>query len=378
MIGQDSRWPVVVQKRLHPAAVGDTLSTKKMIARGGGVERGSSASPLSYCWVRHSVESSISRQVRPGMYFPFNCLGCGHENHAGWSQIGQRLSCRVCGRAAIVPAPMEPVEGRTRWEFVVRFACLICGRSFAAKPELVGQKIRCSGCGAGVRVPAGNSFPVEHKTSIVLHALSGNNRAIAPPKEPARGVRPPADRSSSAANPWWRDPDDGTSDSNRSKAPTTGPWSSVRPPAGHSSPVANPWPVPSDDDSGDRHWVTSSTTDAVPAAPARSEIDPWRSQDQLEAIADFTRSEHAAVVLPSRGEMMEQVQQEAAKQEAAEVAQVAEKTKKTKKKRRKKTGISDLKETLTMLGEWASSSVRWESWRGVFRRLGSRSPVSWS
>ena len=235
------------------------------------------------------------------MYFPFNCLGCGHENHAGWSQIGQRLSCRVCGRAAIVPAPMEPVEGRTRWEFVVRFACLICGRSFAAKPELVGQKIRCSGRGAGVRVPAGNSFPVEHKTSIVLHALS----VIPVRSRAAEGACPRGEAAGGSfklgRNPWWRDPDDGTSDSNRSKAPTTGPWSSVRPPAGHSSPVANPRPVPSDDDSGDRHWVTSSTTDAVPAAPARSEIDPWRSQDQLEAIADFTRSEHAAVVLPSRG-----------------------------------------------------------------------------
>ncbi len=284
------------------------------------------------------------------MYFPFNCLGCGHENHAGWSQIGERLSCRVCGRAAIVPAPMEPVEGGTRWEFVVRFACLICGRSFAAKPELVGQKIRCSGCGAGVRVPAGNSFPVEHETRIVLQALSGRNRALAPPTEPTRGERPPADRSIPAANPWWRDPNDGTSDSDRSNAPTTGPRSDVRPPAGHSSPVANPWPVPPDDDSGDTPWIAPSTTDAVPAAEARSEIDPWRSQDQLEAIADFTRSEHAAVVLPSRGEMVEPALQEVAKQEAAEVAQVAEKAKKAKKKRRKKSGLSDLKETLTMLG----------------------------
>ncbi len=104
------------------------------------------------------------------MYFPFNCLGCGHENKAEWSQIGQRVSCRVCSRAAIVPAPMEPLEGGSHGEFAVRFACLICRRSFATKPALVGQKIRCSGCGAGVRVPAANSFPFGHESRVVLNA----------------------------------------------------------------------------------------------------------------------------------------------------------------------------------------------------------------
>ena len=98
------------------------------------------------------------------MYFPFNCLGCGYENHADWSQIGRRVSCRACGRPAIVPAPMEPVEGESTSELAVRFACPVCGRSFATKPALVGQKIRCSGCLAGVRVPPSNSFPVEHES----------------------------------------------------------------------------------------------------------------------------------------------------------------------------------------------------------------------
>lgn len=74
------------------------------------------------------------------------------------------------------------------------------------------------------------------------------------------------------------------------------------------------------------------------------------SLDQLEAIGSLTRREHAAVVLPSRGETMEQVRQEVAKQEAAETVKIAEKAKKAKKKQRKKAGYFDLKETLTMVG----------------------------
>ena len=55
-------------------------------------------------------------------------------------------------------------------------------------------------------------------------------------------------------------------------------------------------------------------------------------------------------MLPSRGETMEQVRQEAAKQEAAETTKNIEKARKAKKKQRKKAGFFDLKETLTMVG----------------------------
>ena len=275
------------------------------------MKRGSFASPLSYLWLRHALVRSSSRQVRPGMYFPFNCLGCGHENHAGWSQIGQRFWCRACGRSAIVPAPMEPVVGGPAWQFAVRFACPVCGRSFATKPALVGRKIRCSGCQAGVRVPEANSFPVEHASRIALNGLSGSNRAIAPATGRSSNVTPAAGDSISRASVWW---------------------------------------IPREDNSGISRSIAPAIDTPVQAPRSRPESEPSLSHDQLEAIGSLTRRERAAVVLTSRGEMMEQVQQEAAKQEAAEVAQIAEKAKKAKKKRRKKTGFFDLKETLTMLG----------------------------
>ncbi len=282
------------------------------------------------------------------MYFPFNCLGCGHENQAEWSQIGQRASCRVCGRAAIIPAPMEPLEGGSHGEFAVRFACLVCGRSFATKPALVGQKIRCSGCGAGVRVPEANSFPVEHESRVVLNALSGGSRAIPPASWATSGVRPSAGQSTPGTNPW-RDRLDGNSGIRSLMAPAKETTTGARPPTGYSTPGASPWRDTLDGNSGSRS-IAPAPGAAVRDGWAKTESDPLLSNDQLEAIGGLTRREQAAVVLTSRGEMMEQALQKAAKQEAAEITKNAEKAKKAKRKQRKKTSFFDLKETLTMLG----------------------------
>ena len=174
------------------------------------------------------------------MYFPFNCLGCGHENHAQWSQIGRRVCCRACGRAVIVPAPMEPFEDESASKFAVRFACPVCERSFVTSPALVGQKIRCSGCAAGVRVPAGNSFPVEYASRIVLNAIFDSGRANAGATGPTHELGPAAAHSIPAANAW-RFPLDGNSDSNGSMTQVTEPMSGAGPPAGQSMPVANAW-----------------------------------------------------------------------------------------------------------------------------------------
>ena len=95
----------------------------------------------------------------------------------------------------------------------------------------------------------------------------------------------------------------------------------------------------------------ASTSGAILwAVEAEDDSNPSLSTDQLEAIGSVSRREHAAVVLPSRGETMEQVRHEAAQQEAAETTKIAEKAKKAKKKQRKKAGYFDLKETLTVVG----------------------------
>ena len=119
------------------------------------------------------------------------------------------------------------------------------------------------------------------------------------------------------------------------------------PPAGHSIPVANGWRVPLDGNSDSNRSMAPATGATLWAVEVESDSEPSLSHDQLEAMGRLTRREHAAVVLPSRGETMEQARQEAAKQEVTETTGNAAKP---KKKKRKKTGFFDLKETLTLVG----------------------------
>ena len=176
------------------------------------------------------------------MNFPFNCLGCGYENYAEWSHIGQQVFCGQCGRVATVPAPMEPFERQTESGLAVRFACPVCGRNFATKRALVGQKVRCSGCGAGVRVPAGNSFPVENAASVVLNAISAKSRPVAP----AAGVTPGAGVATGNSFPVQgtsRGAKSAISTGSRGVGPATGARPGARVPAGHPFPVENASPA---------------------------------------------------------------------------------------------------------------------------------------
>jgi transcription elongation factor Elf1 len=118
------------------------------------------------------------------MNFPFNCPSCGHENHAEWSQIGKQALCGWCGKAAMVPAPMETVGGEFEVGLAIRFECPACGRKFATKPTLGGQKVRCNGCGGGVRVPAAISAPAGSVPRVVLNARSGSGQSLARPPQP--------------------------------------------------------------------------------------------------------------------------------------------------------------------------------------------------
>ncbi len=245
------------------------------------------------------------------MYFPFNCLGCGHENYAEWSHIGRKVLCDRCGRVGTVPAPMEPVYGETDSGLAVRFACPVCGRNFAAKRSLIGQKIRCNGCGAGVRVPAGNSFPVEDAASVLLNLNSISSRA--------------AD-------------------------PATGAKAEVRAPAGNSFPVANVSRGVFDANSGSSRAVARVTEAAVPAVEDETRGESRPVLERIESIAEVTHRERAEVVLPSRAETMEQVRQEAAEQEAVATQKKVEKAKRDKKKQRKRKGDFELQETLTLVG----------------------------
>ncbi len=266
------------------------------------------------------------------MNFPFNCLGCGHENFADWTHIGRQVLCGQCGRVATVPAPMEPVYADTESGLAVRFACPVCGRNFAAKRSLVGQKIRCNGCGAGVRVPAGNSFPVEDASRVVLSAISASTRAVAPPAVAKPGARvSPANSFPSAGEARGVvSPNPGSSRAAVSRS------------SGNSRAVVSPKSV-------GRSAVARAADAAVPPVQDEARNEPSPVLEQIESIADVAHRERAAVVLPTRAETMEQARQEAAAQQAVVTQEKAEKAKRAKKKKRKNADYSDLKETLTLV-----------------------------
>jgi DNA-directed RNA polymerase subunit RPC12/RpoP len=114
------------------------------------------------------------------MTFPFTCSSCGHVNHFGWSQAGQKIKCAGCARSMTVPVPMETVGESVPPPRPFRFRCPSCGRKFSTKPELAGKKIRCSGCGAGVRVPQGDENDNAQPSGAAIETYAGSSEATAP------------------------------------------------------------------------------------------------------------------------------------------------------------------------------------------------------
>ena len=129
------------------------------------------------------------------MTFPFTCSACGHVNHFGWSQAGQKIKCAGCARSMTAPVPMEPVGDSVPPPRPFRFRCPSCGRRFATKPELAGKKIRCSGCGAGVRVPQGDENDDAQPSGAAIETYAGSGEAAAPLRPGRmRTALPTADR----------------------------------------------------------------------------------------------------------------------------------------------------------------------------------------
>ena len=225
-------------------------------------------------------------------------------------------------------------------------------------------------------MPAGNSFPVEHASRIVLNAIFDSGRAVAGATETTNGVGPPAGHSIPAANAW-RFPLDANSDSNGSMGPATEPTSGMGPPAGQSMPVANAWRFPpngNSDSNGSIDPATGATLWAVEDESDRDR-DPSLSHEGLRAIGALTRIEQAAVVLPTRGETMDHARQEAAKQEVAETTTNAAKP---KKKKKKKSGFFDAaRDADPGRGSERRRRWCWHLWPGGFRSFDFRSVHCW-
>lgn len=130
------------------------------------------------------------------------CPGCGCANQVEWSQVGQRATCRGCGKVMVIPAPMETIGPPVTTEPVVTFRCPACNRKFTARAALVGKKIRCSGCGAGVRVPQLDGSPPPEPSRPAPMTFGAVDGAVRPtPPSQARGASPAPtrDRTSAAA-----------------------------------------------------------------------------------------------------------------------------------------------------------------------------------
>src|SRR5262245_17459444 len=127
---------------------------------------------------------------RSRMKIPCACPACGFVNDAEWSQIGQWIACRGCGRTLVVPAPLETIGSAEPPKAVLKFRCPACNRKFATKAELAGKKIRCTGCGAGVRVP---------ESEPIYWSDDDAPAPAQPGQSPAPKVSPPAYMGTDAA-----------------------------------------------------------------------------------------------------------------------------------------------------------------------------------
>jgi ribosomal protein S27E len=129
------------------------------------------------------------------MTFPFTCSACGHVNHFGWSQAGQKITCAGCAKTMTAPVPMETAGESAPPPRTFRFRCPSCGRKFSTKPELAGKKIRCNGCGAGVRVPQSEEDNDAQPSATAIKTRAGIGEAMVPPQQArTRTEMPSADR----------------------------------------------------------------------------------------------------------------------------------------------------------------------------------------
>ena len=262
-----------------------------------------------------------------GMSVPCTCQACGCVNQAEWSQVGQGIACRGCGRTMTVPAPREATGAAGSPTAVVKFRCPACGRKFATKAELVGQKVRCSGCGAGVRVPPADGDSV---------APSG------------AAERPPA--MVKYRCPTCKQVSEARAELAGQKVHCSGCGAGVRVPvlASNGSAAAQP---------SRPALKTFGATDgamapgaAAPRARANGEAGGLSNAlEELASIEGVEAPKRAGTVLPSRSEMMEQARQKAAAEAVAEEDQPEKPKKKKKKKKRKKAGASDAKDTLILV-----------------------------
>jgi DNA-directed RNA polymerase subunit RPC12/RpoP len=206
----------------------------------------------------------------------------------------------------------------------LKFRCPSCGRKFATKPELAGQKIRCNRCGKGVRVPHGDGiFTAKSSRSAESSVEDSDDAPPEPRTRPKHSIQPEVRPRSDeiVAKPFTRPAAASRRSDIRSRA------DEVRARADHGAAK--------DDD-----IITSVDDEADDAAPL--EVD-------FTKIRESKRRRRTETVLPSRGELMEQVRQQTAEQDVSDAKQKKVEKAQKKKKKKKHSSFFDPKETLKLV-----------------------------
>jgi hypothetical protein len=210
---------------------------------------------------------------------------------------------------------------------VLRFRCPSCSRKFATKPELAGQKIRCTKCGAGVRVPWADEDFAKPASQPDVAAYADVNQESVPPQPAQSGV---------------------ARVDLRSAAPSiTASQAAMKAHAGIEQKLTPQQPV-----RGDVARVDLRSRNDEKAIATEQ---PIVKAPELEEIAqlDAAKPRRPESVLSSRSELMEQVRQQAAEEEAVKAEKKVQKSRQKKKgketKRKKYSSYFDAKETLKLV-----------------------------
>ena len=208
--------------------------------------------------------------------------------------------------------------------------CRSCGRSNDVEWSRIGQKVSCAGCGTTSTVSAPretvNAGDSPEPTPMVRFACPSCGRKFATKAELAG-----------------------------KKVRCNGCGAGVRVPQGddasvlaRSKPMLKTFGAPDPVMAPPRSTRDQSARAEVRSAPAIEVGDPTSLLDEIASIEGMKRPRRAESILPSRSEMMEQVREKVAEQEAVETEKKVEKARK-KKKRKKHSGYFDPKETLTLV-----------------------------
>ncbi len=103
------------------------------------------------------------------------CPSCARKYSFDEKYAARTFSCKQCGTAVQVSAPIAPSRGVP----MLRFECENCGKAYAISSEHAGKKTVCSKCGTKFRIPGGNA------SKVAIASAQRSSKPAAAPLAPA-------------------------------------------------------------------------------------------------------------------------------------------------------------------------------------------------